>query len=486
MKILFFAKGHESLTIEYLSAILKKAGHKVELLFDPGLDDLLGFFDLKFLKFRNDDFYIKKIKASDPDLIGFSCFSNLYPFVKEKVAFIKKHFDIPIVVGGIHPTLIPDYVIKNPDIDMICMGEGDEAIVELADKMERGVNYFDVANFWFKKNGQILKNPIRPLLQNLDSVPFPDRDLFYQYGCFAGTIYLLKGRGCPFTCSYCYNHCLQRMYRKKGKYVRQRSVENVILELEECIKKYQVKRIYSMDDTFALVEGWIEEFSQQYQRRINLPFFCHVRPGTLSKRIANSLKEANCKYVFYGIDSGNEQMRNQIMNRPMKNSVIIDDAKLLKENGIKIIASAMFGLPNETKQQMIDTVNLIKEIKGDFAYTYIYYPFPNTDSFKYCLEHHLIDEEAVEKIFNGESSIHKYSFLHSDNNDFVQVLKYILPFYIKFSNLKPLADWIIDRQFLTLGKLVFILTAPFTYSEYGRTRIREVISVAKKRGKLIR
>jgi radical SAM superfamily enzyme YgiQ (UPF0313 family) len=479
MKVLFLAKGQESLSIEYLSAVLKRAGHEVKLLFDPGLDDLLGFLDFKFLKLRNEEWYIHQIRTFEPTLICFSALTNLYSFVKEKAALIKKHLTIPIAVGGIHPTILPEYVLKNPDIDMICIGEGDEAIVELADRMEKGVDYFSVRNFWFKKDGKIVKNPIRPLLEDLDSLPFPDREIFYQYGCFAGTLYVITGRGCPFTCSYCCHHFLQKMYRQKGKYVRRRSIENVILELEECIRKFKVKTVYSMDDTFTLDEDWIEDFCREYQQRINLPLYCHIRPGTVSQRMIDNLKRANCSSVFFGTDSGNEEMRFKLMNRRIKDKAIIEDAELLKKNGFKITTSAMFCLPHETEQQMIDTVNLIRNMKSDYAYTYIYYPFPQTDSFQYCVENDLMNNTTVEKIYEGEGSFHKASLIKSDHHEIAQILKNILPFNIKFPKLNFLADFIIKKKLVTLSKLIFMITVPLTYAEYGRNKMREIISIAK-------
>lgn len=480
MKILFFAKGQESLTIEYLSSTLKKAGRQVGLIFDPGLDDLLGFLDINFMKVRNNNWYLEKIREFEPDLICFSCLTNLYSFVKEKASLIKMHFQIPIAVGGIHPTILPEQVINHPNIDMICLGEGDHAMVELSDKMERGVDYFDVANFWFKRDGQIIRNPLRPLLKDLDSVPFPDRELFYQYGCFAGTIYIISGRGCPFTCSYCCHHFLQQLYRGKGKYVRRRSVDNIIEELEGCLKRYEVKSVYSMDDTFTLDEDWIEEFSKKYQKRINLPLYCHIRPGTLTKRTVDSLKSANCNSVFLGIDSGNEYMRTTILNRRIKDIVIYDQAKLLKDNGISITSSAIFGLPGETEEQMFDTLKMIKEIKSDFAYSFIFYPFPNTDSFKYCLENKLIDQTTLDKIINGEGSFHKTSLLKSNHTDLAHILKDTLPFYIKFPKLSSLVNWLVNQRHSRLSRLLFILTVPFTYSSYGRNKIREIISIARK------
>ena len=479
MKILFIAKGQESLTIGILSAILKRSGHEVELLFDPGFEDLLGFINLNFLKLNDEDWYIDRIRLFDPDLICFSALTNLYAFVAEKAALIKKHFSIPIAVGGIHPTILPDYVIQNSDIDMICIGEGDEAIVELTDRMHQGLDYTNTRNFWFKKNGNIIKNEIRPLLQDLDTVPFPDRDIFYQYGTFAGTLYIATGRGCPFNCTYCCHHILQKMYRGKGKYIRRRSVENVITELEHCISRYDVKDIFSMDDLFTLDEQWIEDFAEQYSKRVGLPLYCHIRPGTVTQSMVNSLKKANCHSVFYGIDSGNEQMRCQLLNRRMTNQSIIDSAKLLKDNDIKLTTSAIFCLPDETREQMMDTVNLIKEIQSDYAYTYIYYPFPKTESFDYCLENGLLDDDAIDRIYHGYGSFHKDSLLIKGEFKFAQMLKSILPIMIRFSWLDRAVKFLMRKELVLLSKILFFITAPVTYAQFGRIKIKEFLSVTR-------
>ena len=290
MRILFFAVGQELLGIEYLSSVLKRDGHEVELVFDPGLEDFLGFIDLKFLKkLKDENWYLERIKSFKPDLIGFSCLTNLYSFACDKAKILKKHFDIPIAIGGIHPTILPEYVIENSNFDIICIGEGDEAVPELMAKMKDGKDILDTQNFWFRNKNEIIKNGVRPLVQNLDSLPFPDRELFYKYGCFAGILYFISGRGCPFTCSYCCHHFLQEKYRGLGKYVRKRSVDNVLEEIKFCISRYKVKSLYSMDDLFTINTEWIKEFSEKYRKISDLPIYCHVRPGTLNRDIASSL-----------------------------------------------------------------------------------------------------------------------------------------------------------------------------------------------------
>jgi len=239
-----------------------------------------------------------------------------------------------------------------------------------------------------------------------------------------------------------------------------------------------------MDDLFTLDEDWIEAFAEQYQKHINLPLYCHVRPGTVTPRMVKSLKKANCNSVFYGIDSGNEEMRYQLLNRRMKNDAIIESAKLLKENGIKLTTSSIFCLPDETKEQMLDTVNLVKAVKSDYAYTYIYYPFPNTESFDYCVKNNLIDKEIIAKIYDGEGSFHKDSLLKSGEFQFAQSLKYMLPMLVKFPRLSPIINFIINNNLTWLGKILFLITAPITYAEFGRNKIKEIISVARCRKKI--
>ncbi|KPK42874.1 MAG: hypothetical protein AMJ78_01005, partial [Omnitrophica WOR_2 bacterium SM23_29] len=253
MRVLFVFRNAEWLGIEYLSAVLRKAGHKTELLFDPGAGDIeYKLFFLKTQKIIRKRF-LQVARQFKPDLFCFSILTNLFPWCKETMRFLKSHFpDVPIIAGGLHPTMFPDVVIDVPEIDMICIGEGEDALLELCDSMEDGSRRKDIMNIWFKEDGKVIKNPLRPLRQNLDELPFPDKDLFYRYGCFRGRIYVMTGRGCPYSCSYCFNHSYRQLYKDAGKYVRQRSVDNCIEELIYYKSKYKIDEIFFYDDTFTL------------------------------------------------------------------------------------------------------------------------------------------------------------------------------------------------------------------------------------------
>ncbi len=476
MKILFIAKGQETLAIEYLSASLKAEGHDVQLLFIPDLDGSMGFIRRScFEDLLTPDFIIKGVKKIDPDLIAMSSPLNIYPFVKRTARLIKKHFSVPIIAGGGHPTLAPEHILKNPDIDMVCVGEGEESLVELAGLMELGRDYTQTLNLGFRRNGEAVVNPVRPLNEDLDQLPFPDRDLFYRFGCFAGNIYFVAGRGCPFGCTYCCQHAFRTIYRGRGKYVRFRSVENVIQELEECVKKYRVERIHSEDDLFALDENWLGEFCDAYKARINIPLYCHYRPGTLSDQMIVKLKDAGCRVMYLGIDSGNAEIRQKTLNRKVSNDVMYEQAKLIRDSDLELACPSMYGLPGETPDQMLDTFRMLKKIEADYVYATIYYPFYGTKLYEYCLENGYLRQETALKIREGEGSPYQYSFLEGEHNDLAMILKNTVPVYMRFRMIRPLIDIIIRFRLLRLSAAVNLLLTPFAYGHVGKIKRKEIL-----------
>ena len=407
--MLFVFKSIEWLGIEYLSAVLEKAGHETDLAFEIGLEGTFYFQSKK----RSHIPIIEKIEAFNPDMVLFSSTTNIFPWVKEVASEVKRHYKVPIIVGGIHATIQPERVISDKNIDMVCLGEGEEAIVELANKMKQGQSYHDTQNIWFKVEDIIIKNNVRPLINNLDQLPFPNKDMFYQYGCFTDRIYLMTSRGCPYSCTYCFNHQLQELYKETGcKYVRRRSVDSVIEELKMYKNKYQIKSVHFYDDTFILNKEWILEFSLKYKKEIGLPFYCLVRANLVNREIIKALKEAGCVCVGMGIESGNDYIRNQILKRNMSNQQIHESAKIIKENKIKLVTFNIFGIPGETPKEMLDTMKINLQIRPNSLFTYTFYPFPGTDLMKTSLRNNYVDEETYEKLMNGIGNYQSRSLLH--------------------------------------------------------------------------
>jgi len=432
MKILFFHRNAEWLGIEYLSSVLKKAGHDTELIFDPGSGDIEYRFKIIDKLFDITKKMIKKAKAYSPDLIAFSCLTNLYPWVSKMASLIKHEMDVPIIVGGLQPTILPELVIKNPNIDMICIGEGEEALLELLDSMQNGKLNYSIRNIWFKKNGDIIRNPTRPLIQNLDALPFPDKDLFRKYGCFSERLYVMTARGCPYQCTYCFNAYYKKLLSKDGfPYIRRRSVENVLEELKFFRSKYDIKEIFFYDDIFTINDKWIKEFCQIYKNEIRLPFKILVHPNTVKKDTMKLLADAGCIYVDIGIESGSEEVRRKLLKRNMSNQEIINTTKILKEVGIKFCTLNIVGFPTETPQQMWQTYELNKKIKPDGTIVSIFYPFPKTELADLCIEKGYITNAEYEKVCNGEGGYKEGTFIRSVESEEAARLQVLIPLLTK-------------------------------------------------------
>ena len=247
MKIAFVCFGEEQLGVEYLSAVLKSNGHNTKLFFDPLL---FNDFILKIRSFARilscKPTILKELEKFKPDLICFSVISDHYINACDLAKSIKKTTKAPIVFGGIHPTSVPEEVIKNNFVDYVVVGEGEYALLELVSVLEKGKDTTKIQNIWSKKNKKIIKNPLRPLIGNLDELPFPDKELFCERVPFIASKYTtVTSRGCPFKCTFCNNSYMQRLYHG-SKYFRRRSVDNVIEELKLAKSKYNPKQVIFM------------------------------------------------------------------------------------------------------------------------------------------------------------------------------------------------------------------------------------------------
>ncbi len=371
--------------IGYISGALKAHRHETKLGSLGGKENVTKLLGL--------------ISSWKPDIIGFSSMTSTFAKVKELSILIKKRCkDIIIVCGGIHPTLVPDCIIEAP-LDAICRGEGEYTFIELIEKLSHDQDYTSVQGFWFKINGKIIKNPISPLIQNLDELPMPDYDLYYSLdlpGKVPGRAEFMFCRGCPFDCTYCSNHSLKDIYQGQ-KYVRFPSIEKAINELLIVKEKYNINSIVIHDDIFSLNKKWFNHFCEEYKEKIKTPFLCNVRPGTCNKEMFKLLKEANCDYVAIGLESGNPCIRAQILNRKMTNEQILETFKLAHEAGIRTHSFSMLGLPYETPQAIVDTIRLTAKL-GDknTPWNYIFHPYPKTKLAEICQEKGWVEMKSLD------------------------------------------------------------------------------------------
>ena len=480
MRILFYYRNRESLGIEYLSAVLKQAGHRVDLLFSPGLDDIF-YFRNKFLNiFNNEDRLLEKAEKFSPDLVAFSSTTNEYPYVTHMANRLKQRLNVPVIVGGIHPTAVPDLVLSNPNVDMICRGEGELAILELVNKMEKGMDFYNTRNIWFKKeNGMIIRNELRPLIDDLDSLPFPDKDLFHKYGCFNDLIAAISARGCLFNCTYCHNNLLRKLYAGKGKYIRRRSVRNLIDELKIYKEKYKNNKIIFEDDLFVKDRDWLEEFSYYYAREIKMPFYCNAFPLLIDEETVRILKRAGCKILFMGIDCGSKSIREKVLKRNTPEELIKKNIDIIKKHKILLELSIVFGWPEETPEDMWRSVKLIDNLKPSHVDGHILYLYPKTDILEYCQNRGLVDDDTLSQIYEGKGGIVCESLLKHPYKDLAYVISKLLPLYVKTPVfLKPIVKKLMHPRMKKLANIIFVAMIPIAYPTRSLIRLKEFFLMA--------
>ncbi len=376
MRVLFIAQqiDYEPQGIMSLSGALKAAGHQVELAVATRHDPL------------------EVARAFRPDLVAYSVITGSHRFYLDLNRRLKaERPDLFSVFGGPHPTFFPE-MVGEEGVDGICRGEGEEALVELVDTLAAGgpEAVLGVANWSFRRNGDTIVNPVRPYIYDLDSLPFPDRALVYERDPVAARSkikHFLAGRGCPYNCTYCFNHALGELYRGKGKRFRLRSVDHVIEEVRWVRDHYPLEFVVFVDDTFVLSRDWLAEFAEKFPREIGLPFFCNTRANLVTAEQVRTLKAAGCHSVSMGIEAGNDRVRNGLLKRRMSKEQILEAARLLHEGGLHFTTTNMIGLPTTTLADDLETLELNIQIRPSYAHVFIFQPYPRTELGEFTREH---------------------------------------------------------------------------------------------------
>lgn len=374
-----------SLGLASLSALLRLHGHETFLV------DYTWGGDRRTL--------LRAVAETRPHLIGFSVKSGEFAFCCHLASALKQSFPgIPVLFGGVHPTVSPEEVLEKDEVDMICVGEGELALVELLAGLQDNSDLCQVKNIWVKKEGSIVRNPLRPLVARLDELPFPDRALFDtpRYVREAsGAIDVMSSRGCPFTCSYCINHVQQELYCGLGRFVRQRSVSNVLEELSGLRETYDCSFVCFQDDVFALRFEWVHEFCSRYPEEIGLPFVCNVRVENVTERVVAELQRAGCVSLNMGIESGSERIRRRVLNRQVSDERIITAFEVAHRHGLRTYSFNMVGLPYETKADLQKTIALNRKVRPSTVQVSVFQPYPGTKLHQACLEQGWLREQQV-------------------------------------------------------------------------------------------
>jgi anaerobic magnesium-protoporphyrin IX monomethyl ester cyclase len=374
MKVLFVEKqiDYEPLGLLYLSSVLRQAGHEVRLAV------------------ASDEDPVAVARAWQPGVAGYSVYTGAQAYYRDLNLRIKEAVPgLVSVFGGPHPTYFPEFV-QEPGVDGVCVGEGEGAMLDLVAAVEQGRPLTGIANWWFTGNGGIERNPVRPAENNLDRLPLPDRELLYDRDVFtrqSGIKHFITSRGCPYDCTYCFNHALAEIYRGKGRRLRQMSVDLVIEEVKGVQARYPLQFVVFVDDLFIVNVGWLQELAERFPREVGLPFFCNVRANLITPEKVDLLRRAGCASVGMGLETGNPRLRNEILKRNLSDEQIIEASRLIREAGIRLLTTNMLGLPGGTLALDFETLALNHACKPAYANAFLYQPYPRTELGEYARDH---------------------------------------------------------------------------------------------------
>jgi len=375
--------------IAALIAFLRRGGHDCQ------------FFHM--LGDTTEEEYIKFLEKNRPDIAALSIITNVFPRLAPLAALTKGHSDARIICGGAHAMLYPEEVIKIDGVDMVGIGEGEGVLLDLCDRLQSNSDISDIPNLWIKRSDKIIRNAPRPLIEDLDTLPPPDREVFPFSNSFDLNFMrrgvFMASRGCPFNCSYCCSPAMKRMYGGE-KYIRFRSVDNLIEEVERITKDFpQIEYHVFHDDLLPMKKDWFSEFTRQYSRRIKKPFEMNCHPNLMDKDIAIMAKSAGCALIRFGIESGNEHIRRDILDRHMPNQRIHDAFRCCDDVDIKTLSYNMIGLPHETRKHILDTIKMNARVGPRVVHVSIFYPYPGTKAFERCRQEGLLTDKYIDSYY---------------------------------------------------------------------------------------
>lgn len=445
MKVTFVVAGVENMGVEYLSSVLKEDGHQVSLVFDPKLfgseaiqnSRLRRLFDIKHQ-------LVREIIESAPDLIAFSVLTINYQWALEIARSLKKELDTPIIFGGIHSTSVPEAVLKNDCVDMVCVGESEYALLELVDSLG-GKPRYDIQNIWFKRNGNFVRNDIGPLIEDLDSLPLPDKQLFYSKQPFSKRdYYIMASRGCPFACTYCCNNVLKKLYQGKGRFYRRRSVDHVMDELKWAKSTFRPRRITFADDFFVLDINWLKKFIPRYKNEIDLPFVVMSHPNYINREIVCLLKEGGCFWIIMGVQSVSEISRRKVLKRYVSNEQIIVAAQACHDEKMSFSVDHIFNIPYEGTKEQEEALSFYNTIRPAAINAYWLQYFPRAEIVDIAAEARIIDHKVIEKVNEGKASASMV--IGIGRKDSINLQKNFNNFYFLFMILPLLPKNVVNKM----------------------------------------
>ncbi|MFW5782439.1 MAG: B12-binding domain-containing radical SAM protein [Candidatus Muiribacteriaceae bacterium] len=383
MKITFVYGGFESLGVEYISAVLKKNNIKTSLVYSPKLfNDTMSEIPVLAKRFEHIDDIVRRIEAEKADLVAFSVVTDDYMWCCRIAEKLKKRCPkIPVVFGGIHPTSVPEVVIERPFVDYICIGEGEYAMLDLVIAIRDKKPDSSIRNIWKKEDGKIIRNPVRPLIPDLDELPFPDKELFYRKAPYNEEHYTtMATRGCFLSCPFCHHNVQKKVYRDYRYGVRARSPEDIIEELIQAKKKYRFRHVLFEDDLFLHNKEWVLRLcSLMIEKKLDIKWFCVAHAFNIDYEVAKAISRAGCKYVEIGIQTLNSETRRNSLKRPEKTFHIKRALNALNKYGVGFNCDHIAGVFGDDEKALIKAAEYYNSVRPNRIYLLFLTLYPETD-----------------------------------------------------------------------------------------------------------
>ena len=443
-------------SITCLATSLKRAGFQVKL-FDTTFyldesSDLIRIETGQVKEFRSGErkFPIYKTKVENdfrksvleysPDVIGISCVETTYRLAIRMIDNIND-LDIPIVFGGIHTIFSANEVIVEKNIDAVCIGEGEEAIIEFCAALANKSDAPIIDNMWIKRDNEIIKGR-KGTLFSFEKNEFiePNYEIFEEarfYRPMSGKVYRMLpleiSRGCIYKCSYCSAPGLKEYFKDVGQWMRYKNMSAIQKEIEHCIEKYNVEYFYIVSETFlAMPKRRFDEFVEMYSQ-FKIPFWCNTRPETITEENIKKLESIGCHRMSIGIEHGNEEFRTTMLKRKVSNKRIIETCKIMENSCIQFSVNNIIGFPEETRDLIFDTIEINREFNADSHTVLILQPYRGTWLYDYCVKKGYYSKSQLAKDNSVEPVIRNENLTLEE----IKGLQRTFNFYVKF----PKSEW---------------------------------------------
>ncbi|OSM01921.1 putative radical SAM domain-containing protein [Magnetofaba australis IT-1] len=425
-----------------LSAVLKQAGHEVAVFVDSG---------------GQSERMQEQLRGFEPDLIGFSLMTASVAWALEQAGRIKRWFDGPIIVGGVHAHIDPEF-IRHPQIDIQCIGEGEYVLRDLADCLSRGDAYDHLPGLSVKRNGQVIVNPAAAELIELDQLPYLDQELYAELPYFRErrSLVFKLGRGCPFRCAFCANAVDLDLFGPR--YVRKMSPQRAIAEIEHAVARHQPREVRLHDENLWNSNAWLREFLQLYKARVNLPYAAAFRFGPIQEADVRLLGEAGKAYLIFAVECADEEERRSVLNKQVSNAHIVQAAEWLRRYNVTFCATALFGLPGETVAARVRDLAFYRRLGAGFVSTaFISYLPGAAISTQPAVRDALLDGVGFGKSFHREMSLDLPERLQLTN------LKKVYNVMVRYPAMQRPLLWLTRFPIPVLFDLIFLVNYYFGF-----------------------